>query len=65
MELGVIPNNENDYLDLQDNTLSRLERRKKFNNLLKKEFISACDYCDYGTSLCKKITVAKQLLYLN
>lgn len=60
-DLGIIKDNENDYLDLLNNNISILDKKNKLNKLLKKKYIVACDYCDYGTKECKKIPVAKQM----
>ncbi len=60
-DLGIIKDNKDDYVDLLDNTLDIYDRRKKINQLLKKKYIKACDYCDYGTKKCRKIPVASQL----
>jgi len=60
-DLGVIKNNEDDYLDLLDESLSVSLKKKKLNKLLKKKYIIACDYCDFGTKNSKKIPVAQQL----
>ena len=37
------------------------EKKSRLNKLLKKKYIMACDYCDFGTSKSKKIPVAEQL----
>ena len=60
-DLGILTNNEEDYLDLLDNTLSTKEKKERLNKLLKKEYIMACDYCIFGTKECKKIPVAEQI----
>ena len=60
-DLGIIPVLENEYLNILDNSLSIKEKKEKFNKLLKKKCITACDYCDFATKDCKKIEVAKQL----
>lgn len=60
-DLGIINVPENEYLNILDKTLSIKEKQQKFNKLLKKKYITACDYCDFATKDCKKIEVAKQL----
>lgn len=60
-DLGIIKNNEDDYLDLLDKNLSIKDKKIKLNKLLKKKYIMACDYCDYGTNKSKKIPVAEQM----
>lgn len=60
-DLGIITNNNEDYLDLLDKNLTISEKKEKLNKLLKKKYIKACDYCDYGTKKSKKIPVAEQL----
>lgn len=60
-DLGIIKNNQKDYLNLLDKNLSIQEKKQKLNELLNKKYIIACDYCDYGTKKSKKIPVAEQL----
>lgn len=60
-DLGIIKNNSDDYLDLLDKNLSVSEKRNRLNKLLKKKYIKACDYCDFGTKNSYKIPVAEQL----
>lgn len=60
-DLGIIKNNQEDYLDLLDKNISTKEKRRKLNELLKKKYIIACDYCDYGTRKSHKIKVAEQI----
>lgn len=50
MELGLIPDHPEDYVDLFDST-SREEKQEKFRQISKKQYISACDHCsgDPGT----------------
>lgn len=61
-DLGIIKNNEDDYLNLLDKSLSLSEKKAKLNKLLKKKYIIACDYCDYATKKGKRIPVAEQLV---
>ena len=51
MELGLLPGNYNDYIDLFDET-TIAEKRAKFQRIANAKSISACDYCsgDAGTS---------------
>lgn len=51
MELGLIPDIPEDYVDLFDST-SREEKQMKFQQIAAKKFISACDHCsgDPGTN---------------
>ena len=60
-DLGIIKDNEDDYLNLLDDSLSTLEKKKRLRKLLKKKYIIACDYCIYGTRESKKVPVAEQL----
>ena len=59
-DLGIIKNNENDYINILDNKLSIKEKKEKLHKLLQKKYIKACDYCDFATKKCKKIPVAEQ-----
>jgi len=63
VDLGIIKDNSDDYLDLLDKNLTIMEKREKINKLFEKKYIIACDYCDFGTSKCKKIPVAEQLKF--
>jgi len=51
-ELGFIPNFKDDYVDLFDNSLSREQKREKFERISQAHSLSACDYCsgNQGTS---------------
>lgn len=60
-DLGIIKNNEDDYLDLLDKTLTIEEKKTLITKLLKKKYILACDYCDFATKNSKKIPVAEQI----
>lgn len=60
-DLGIITNNKEDYLDLLDDTISDIELEEKLKKLYKKKYITACDYCDFGTKKSRKIPVAEQI----
>lgn len=60
-DLKILKNNECDYVDLLDKSLTIDEKRKKINDLFRKKYIDACDYCDFGTNNSKKIIVAEQI----
>jgi organic radical activating enzyme len=45
MELGLIPDNQVDYVDLFDHNVSREEKKEKFLNIMQARYISACDHC--------------------
>jgi hypothetical protein len=51
MELGLLPENPDDYVDLLD-SVSVKEKRDKFRRIAASRYISACDCCsgDQGTS---------------
>ena len=59
----ILKNNEDDYLDLLDNKMSLEKKKEKLNELLRKKYILACDYCDFGTKVSKKIPVAEQIVH--
>lgn len=59
-DLGFIPVLEDEYLNILDENLSVKDKKNKLNSLLKKEIISACDYCDFSTKNSKRIKVAEQ-----
>ena len=45
MELGLIPDCPEDYVDLFDASKSVEEQREKFQKIAATKYISACDYC--------------------
>lgn len=49
MDLSIMEDKPEEYVDLLDEQLNTLERRKKIIDvLLNSEWIEACDYCDFG-----------------
>ena len=48
-------------MNILDDNMSNIEKKNKFNELLNKKLITACDYCDFETNNSKKIEVAKQI----
>jgi hypothetical protein len=63
MELGLIPNDNDDYVDLFDGT-SAEEKRVMFERIAKKKYLSTCDYCsgDQGTeNTALRFPAAEQL----
>ena len=60
-DLKIIKDNFDDYLNILDKSLTVEEKKNMINKLLKKKYIKACDYCDFGTKLSKKIPVAEQI----
>lgn len=64
MELGLIPDNPEDYVDLLDNATTQAEKRAKFQKIAGAKYISACDHCsgDAGTGdKTKRYPAAEQL----
>ena len=51
MELGIIPDDPNDYVDLLDTSMSAEEKRQKFLRIEQAGYLSACDHCsgNHGT----------------
>jgi hypothetical protein len=45
MELGFIPDNPNDYVDLFNEKETKEQKRRKFTSIANAKYISACDYC--------------------
>jgi len=63
-ELNLIPTNEDDLVDILDESLTRSEKREKFKKILNAEYLDACNYCtgDCGTSENdKRYAAAKQI----
>lgn len=64
MELGLIPDMPEDYVDLLDTAQTVEEKRKKFQYITEKCYISACDHCsgDQGTTdQSKRYSAAEQM----
>lgn len=64
MDLGLLPDVPDDYVDLLDASVSIEEKRAKFEEIANKQCISACDYCsgDEGTDdQAKRFPAAEQL----
>lgn len=55
MELGLLPDHPEDYVDLFDET-SAEEKRKKFDSIANGQYVLACDHCsgDQGTGDARK-----------
>lgn len=51
MELGLIPEMPEDYVDLMDRAATVEEKRQKFQQIAARRYLSACDHCsgDAGT----------------
>ncbi|MDE7242724.1 MAG: hypothetical protein K2O18_01930, partial [Oscillospiraceae bacterium] len=63
-ELGKVPLQSEDYLDLFDQTVSSEEKRRKLTVLMQAHSITACDYCNgyYGTKdAAKRYPAGEQL----
>jgi hypothetical protein len=63
MELGLLPSDPNDYVDLFDGT-SVEAKRAKFERISAVRYLSACEYCsgDAGTSdTAKRYPAAEQM----
>ncbi len=56
MELGFIPDNPDDYVDLLDSSESIEKKREKFRRIENASYLSSCDYCsgDMGTQKSTK-----------
>jgi hypothetical protein len=54
MELGLLPDSPDDYVDLLDET-SAAEKRAKFERIAAARHLSACDHCsgEQGTGCVK------------
>jgi hypothetical protein len=65
MELGLIPDNPGNYVDLFDQSESRDVKRAKFDRISKTAFLMACDYCsgDQGTQDAEKRFAAAEQIY--
>ena len=62
-ELGLIPTDGKDFVDILDASTTRDEKRKKFKKIANAKYIDACNYCsgDCGTEEAnKRFSAAKQ-----
>lgn len=63
MDLGLIPDNPNDYVDLFGNSTPE-EKRAQFSKIANARFLSACDHCsgdDGTTDSLKRFPAAEQI----
>lgn len=64
VELGLIPDNADDYVDLFDEKTNRDEKRMKFQKIMHAKSLFACNYCsgDQGTTnVAKRFVAAEQV----
>ncbi len=64
MELGLLPDCPEDYVDLLDTEIDKMEKRSQFQRIASKKYLRACDYCsgDIGThDLAKRHPAAEQI----
>jgi len=62
MDLGVIPVAKSDYVDLTNENLDASAMKRAIRKLDRSmEYVTACDYCDSGTSASKEIPPAEQM----
>lgn len=61
MELGIIPKNKDEYIDLFDETISIEEQRQKFYSILNMNSLSACAYCNGMCDNSERFIPAEQL----
>lgn len=64
MELGLLPDNPEDYVDILDTSETVEEKRKKFLKIADARYISACNHCsgDQGTEdQTKRFAAAEQI----
>ncbi len=61
MELGAIPRNKNNYLDIFDEGITISQMKDKINQLMNINYIDACDYCNGLDNDSYRISPAEQL----
>lgn len=64
MELGILDDDPDDYVDLFDDSTGKDEKIKKFQNIMQKPFLSSCDHCsgNHGTEdVTKRFPAGKQI----
>ena len=62
IELGAHEGNPNDYIDLFDNTMSKLQQRKKIQRIFEADYLSACMFCNGICIDSKRFRPAEQVL---
>jgi hypothetical protein len=65
MELGLLPDDPNDYVDLFSGE-TRSQKRRKFLQIANAAYLSSCDHCsgDHGTEdAAKRFPAGEQLVY--
>jgi hypothetical protein len=60
LELNLIPDVQEDYVDLTDKMLSKKIIQAKIKALYNTECVTACNYCDKGTELFIPVPAATQ-----
>lgn len=63
-ELGLLPDNPNNYVDLINSNENREQKREKFRKISEGTYLSACNYCsgEQGTNIkSKRYQAAEQL----
>jgi hypothetical protein len=63
MELGVVPLNNNDFVNAREHNIA--DSRTELKQLFRKKHISACHYCEGNTFLSKTIKAAEQINEVN
>lgn len=61
MELGIIPKNKNEYVELLDKTISNEEKRKIIIGMFKSASTTSCAYCDGLCEDSKRFPPAEQI----
>jgi thioredoxin-related protein len=60
MELGIIPRNPHEYVDLLDDSVSNEEKRKRVMGIYNSEYSASCAYCNGLSSDTKRYPPAEQ-----
>lgn len=61
MELGVIPKNPNEYVDLYDTSTSVADKKRKIHNIINASIITACAFCNGLCEDSERFMPAEQL----
>lgn len=64
MDLNMIPDISNDYIDVLKENLSKEEFLDAFNKLEQQDYIEACKYCKKGLIDCEVVLPAEQMEWI-
>ena len=65
-DLGLISNDSSNYINIFKLSNDKSQLKKQLEDfIINDKAFNCCNYCDRGTSLCKKVKVAEQIVNIN